>query len=61
MERVTMTVSEFAKYLGIGLNKAYEIINSGEIPHLKIGRKFKIPKKGIDEWIEKMSSIKKAI
>lgn len=61
MERVTMTVSEFAKYLGIGLNNAYEIINSGEIPHLKIGRKFKIPKKGIDEWIEKMSSIKKAI
>ncbi|WP_427340765.1 helix-turn-helix domain-containing protein [Caloranaerobacter sp. DY30410] len=40
------------KKLNIGKNKAYELINTGKIKSIKIGRKIRIPKKAIIEFIE---------
>lgn len=55
MERVTLTVAEMAQYIGIGLNKAYELVNSKRLPCLKIGRTYRIPKAALDEWLIKQS------
>ncbi len=56
LEPATMTVRQMAKYLGIGVNKAYEIVHNGTIPSIKIGRQIKVPKKSLDSWIETASS-----
>lgn len=48
----TMSVKEFACEYGIGLNKAYEIVNSDNFPIIKCGRKFLIIKSKVDEWFE---------
>ncbi|SEO97308.1 helix-turn-helix domain-containing protein [Propionispora vibrioides] len=51
MEKATLTVSETAQYLGIGINTAYNLVNNKIIPCIKIGRQFRIPKSGLDEWL----------
>ena len=55
MEKATLTVAETAEYIGIGLNKAYKMVNDRTIPSLRIGKQFKIPKTVLDEWLIKQS------
>ncbi len=47
-ERLTLTVDETAKCLGIGRNSAYEAIARGEIPVIKIGKRLLVPKAALD-------------
>ncbi len=44
MERLTLTVSEAAKALGIGRGTAYELVRTGEIPTLRLGRRLVVPR-----------------
>lgn len=39
-----MSVTEAAKFLGVSKNGAYEAIRRGEIPGIKIGSRFIVPK-----------------
>ena len=39
-ERPTLTVQEVSKFLGIGRDKAYELIKNGTIPYVPIGRRY---------------------
>lgn len=52
MEKVLLNLQEFREYLGIGENKALELVNS---PHngfsLKIGNKWFVYKVRLDEWL----------
>jgi excisionase family DNA binding protein len=36
---VTITVDEAADLIGIGRSTAYDAINRGELPHVRIGRR----------------------
>ena len=49
---LVMCVPQLAKLLGIGRNAAYEIVNSGRIRSVKIGRTIRIPKSAVIEFIE---------
>lgn len=42
-ERLTWTVEEAARKLGIGKNQAYEAVKRGEIPVIKIGKRLLVP------------------
>ena len=53
MEKETYTVKEIAKKLGIGMNKAYELVNQKQIPSIKIGKKYLIPRKALAQWIDR--------
>ena len=46
-DKETLRVEEAAALLGIGRSAAYDAIHRGEIPVLKIGRKFLVPKKAL--------------
>ena len=50
-EPVLMTDSELADYLGIGKNRAYELLNSGEIKGFRIGSVWKVTKAAVDQYI----------
>ena len=47
----TMSVEEASIYLGIGKSKIYQMINNGQIPHVKFGKIIRIPIHLLDEWI----------
>lgn len=42
--RMTLTIEEAARMLGIGRNSAYEACKRGEIPSIKIGRLLRVPR-----------------
>lgn len=51
METRTYTVSEVAKLLGIGRASAYQAVQRGEIPSLRIGTRLVCPKVAIHDMI----------
>ena len=50
-EQQTYKVEEAAKMLGIGRNLAYELVASGEIPSLRLGRRIVVPKGAFDRLL----------
>ena len=49
-----LTISDLREILDIGRNAAYELLRQGEIPSIRIGNRWKIPKDAliyyIDQW-----------
>jgi len=50
-ENFALTIPELKKLLRIGTSKAYELVNSGEIKSIKIGRKTIIPWQSIIDYL----------
>ena len=48
IERLTYTVPEAGEKLGIGRNAAYDAVNRGEIPSIRIGGRIFVPRKKWD-------------
>jgi excisionase family DNA binding protein len=51
-ERLTLTVEEAAAMLGISRAFAYEAVNRGEIPHIRIGRRILVPRSALDRLLD---------
>jgi excisionase family DNA binding protein len=51
MEKLIYTTNEVSELLGIGLNKVYELLSQNVLPHVKVGRKYLIPKRGLEKWL----------
>ena len=41
--RLTISVEEAAQVLSIGRSAAYEAVHRGDIPHVRIGRRYLVP------------------
>jgi excisionase family DNA binding protein len=50
-ERATLTVEEVGSYLGLGRSATYEALRRGDIPHLRIGRRFLVPRAALDRLL----------
>ena len=48
-----VTVKELCHMLQIGKNTAYDLLNSGGIPSIRIGRKRLIPKTYVIEYVDR--------
>lgn len=46
-EKLTLTVTEMARLLGIGRGPAYEAVRKGTIPSVKIGKRLLISKQAL--------------
>lgn len=51
MEVQTYTVEEVAALLGIARNNAYEHVRSGDIPSIRMGRRYLIPRERFHAWL----------
>lgn len=51
MEPVTYTVEDVAKLLGIARNSAYERVHAGDIPSIRMGRRYLTPRERFDAWL----------
>lgn len=49
--RVTYTVDEIAKLLGIGRNKAYQLVDSDEFKVIRLGKSIRVVKSSFHEWL----------
>jgi len=56
-ERLTLTVEETAKLLGIGRQLAYERVKTGEIPVVKIGRRLLVPRRALEKLLEQGQAV----
>lgn len=52
MTILALTVEEAAQALHLGRNTVYELIRTGQIPSLRVGRAIRIPQAALQEWIQ---------
>lgn len=51
-EKITVTVEEAARLLGISRSLAYEMARKGQLPTLKFGRRLVVPRRALEGLIE---------
>jgi excisionase family DNA binding protein len=55
-ERITFTVEEAARVLGISRAKAYQCVRSGEIPSIRFGRRMLVPRVALAKLVDPSSA-----
>ena len=50
--RLTITVAEAARLLGIGRNQAYEAARRGELPVIRIGKRLIVPLAALERILQ---------
>jgi excisionase family DNA binding protein len=53
MEVLLLKAEEVAKALRIGRSKAYELMASGQLPTVRIGRAVRVPAGALEEWVSR--------
>lgn len=48
---LTLRVEDLMPVLGIGRNTAYELVRSGQIRSIKVGKQIRIPKNALREYL----------
>ena len=52
MDKLLLKVSEAGEMIGVGRSRMYEMLYTGEIPSIRIGKSIRIPVKALNEWVE---------
>jgi len=47
-----LTVQETACWARIGIRQAYELVRSGEVPSIRLGRSIRIPKRALARFAQ---------
>ena len=55
-DKLTLTVPETAKRLGIGKNLAYDAIRRGEIPSIRVGHRLLVPVAALEAMMRRAGS-----
>lgn len=51
MERQTVSVTEAGRLLGIGRVSAYQAVQRGELPSIRLGRRIVVPRAALDRLL----------
>ncbi|GFI60891.1 hypothetical protein IMSAG049_00040 [Clostridiales bacterium] len=51
MEKLTYSVKELAKVMGVSLNRAYDMTHIEGFPVIKVGARKLIPKAALEKWL----------
>ncbi len=54
---LTLSVEDLMPILGIGRNTAYELVRSGQIVSIRVGRKIRIPKDAVIVYLSQNRKI----
>jgi excisionase family DNA binding protein len=52
-EQEFISLNQLQETLGIGRTKAYDLVASGELPAVRIGRIIRIDKQELTDWLER--------
>lgn len=50
---LVLTVEDLMELLNIGRNTAYEIVRSGQIRSIRVGKNYRIPRDAVEEFLQK--------
>ena len=50
-DKLTMSVAEAAEQLGVCTKSAYNLIHRHDFPTIRIGRRIRISREGLREWV----------
>jgi excisionase family DNA binding protein len=50
---LVLTVEDLMEVLNIGRNTAYEIVRSGQIRSIRVGKNYRIPRDAVEEFLQK--------
>lgn len=51
-QRLLLRVPEVAKALGLGRTKVYELIATGELPVIRLGRAVRVSVTALQKWVD---------
>lgn len=51
-DRLTLTVEEAARLLGISRALGYELVARGEVPSIRLGRRIVVPRRALDTLLD---------
>ena len=61
MDKLTMSVEEAAKVLGVGRNFCYELAKTGQLPTIRLGaRRLVVPRVTLEKMLETVDAPPKA-
>jgi excisionase family DNA binding protein len=52
-EQKFIFLNELQEILGIGRTKAYDLVASGELPAVRIGRSIRVDRRDLTDWLER--------
>jgi excisionase family DNA binding protein len=52
MDRLLLRVPEAADVAGISRSLAYELIRTGQMPSVRVGRSIRVPADGLKRWVD---------
>lgn len=55
-KKIVYNVDEITELLSICKQKVYSLIHEGNLPCIKIGRRYVIPKSAFEQWLKKQSN-----
>lgn len=55
---LTMSVAEMAEQLGVCTKTAYELTHRADFPVIRIGRRTRISREGLTEWVRKQTEVR---
>lgn len=50
-DRMAFTVPEVAAELMLPVSTVYDLIKRGEIPSVRVGKRIRVPKQRLEEWV----------
>ncbi len=50
--KLLLKVMEAGEMLGIGRSRMYEMVDTKELPSIRIGKSIRIPVKALNQWVE---------
>ena len=56
MDQLLLRPEEVQEALGLGRSKTYELIASGQLPVVRIGRCVRVPAAGLRRWVERQAN-----
>lgn len=51
-EMTFMTVAEVAAVMRVSKMTVYRLVHSGELPSVRVGRSFRVPKQAVGDYLE---------
>jgi excisionase family DNA binding protein len=58
IDRLTYTILEAAKALGVGKGKAYEMARTGQLPVLRFGKRLVVPRYALEQMLKQAGNNK---
>lgn len=56
VSKVAYSVKEASVALGVNINTMYELVRQSEFPSFKIGNKFLVSVRGLEDWVSKQAA-----